>query len=89
MSTRSSRSMVTFANAFVLPGYSDELAAGEYEIVVEEELLQSLSFEAFRRTGTYLVVHGKGSQIGRTEHRPITEKDLETALRRDRRIDPD
>ena len=84
MSTRSFRSTVTFTNAVILPGYSDELCEGNYEVVAEEELLQGISFEAYRRTATYLIVRGKGSQAGRTERRPITEKDLEQALRRDR-----
>lgn len=68
---RSSRSIVTFSKAFVLPSYTDELPAGEYEVVVEEELLHGLSFEAYRRTATYLTVHGTGSRAGRIEMRPI------------------
>ncbi|MBR9653508.1 hypothetical protein IT775_20520 [Thalassobius aquimarinus] len=84
MGTRSSRSMLTFAKAFTLPGYPDELPPGEYQIVVEEELLLGVSFEAYRRTATYLTVSGKGSQVGRTELRLTNEKDLEWALGRDR-----
>ena len=84
MNMRSSRSTVTFFNPFALPGYSDKLPAGEYEVVVEEELLQGLSFEAYRRTATYLTVCGKGDRAGRTEMRPITARDLEMALSRDR-----
>lgn len=81
MNMRSSRSTVTFSNAFSLPGYRDELPAGDYELVVEEELLQGLSFEAYRRTATYLVVRSKG---GRTGMRMTTELDLQAALSRDR-----
>lgn len=83
MNIRSSRKQVTFSHAFTLSGYSDELPAGDYEILVEEELLQGLSFEAYRRTSTYMMVEGKGSHAGRTEMRPVTEKDLEAALGRD------
>lgn len=81
---RSSRSTVMFSKAFTLSDYSDELPAGEYEVVIEEELLQGLSFEAYRRTATYLMVQGKGGRAGRTEMRPITASDLEMALSRDR-----
>lgn len=84
MNTRSNTSMVTFSHAFTLPGYQDELPAGEYEVIVEEELLQGLSFEAYRRTATYLMVQGRNSSPGITEMRPITGTDLETALNRDR-----
>jgi hypothetical protein len=40
---------------------------GDYEVLVEEELLQGLSFEAYRRTATYLTVRGRGRHAGRSE----------------------
>ncbi len=80
---RSSRSTVTFANAFGLLGHAGVLPAGDYEVLVEEELLQGLSFEAYRRTATYLLVEGKGADAGRSEMRATTENDLKAALRRD------
>ncbi|NKX44469.1 hypothetical protein [Roseicyclus persicicus] len=83
MTLRSTRSTVTFSNAFTLSGYPGDLPAGDYEVLVEEELLQGLSFEAYRRTATYLTVRGRGSRAGRTELRAISDRDLEKALRRD------
>lgn len=83
MLMRSSKSKVTFLHAFSLPDYPDELPSGAYEIVIEEELLQGVSFEAYRRIATYLTVKGRGNQAGRTEMRLITQKDLERALCRD------
>jgi hypothetical protein len=79
MNTRSTRSTVTFSSPFTLPGYLGELPAGDYEVLVEEELLQGLSFEAYRRTATFLTVCGKGRQAGRSELRPTTESDLKRA----------
>ncbi|MGY3670411.1 MULTISPECIES: hypothetical protein [unclassified Marinovum] len=83
MNMRSTRSTVTFSNAFTLPGYPGKLPAGDYEVLVEEELLQGLSFEAYRRTATYLTVRGRGNHAGRTELRAISENDLMEALSRD------
>lgn len=83
MNMRSTASTVTFAHPFTLPGYQDELPAGEYEVIVEEELLQGLSFEAYRRTATYLMVRGRKGRPGITEMRPITRMDLETTLNHD------
>ncbi|WP_116134248.1 hypothetical protein [Tropicimonas sp. IMCC34043] len=80
---RSTRSIVTFSNAFALPGFAEVLPAGDYELLVEEEPLLGPSFEAFRRTATYLAVHGKS---GRTSMRPIEERDLEVALGHDREL---
>ncbi len=76
MNTRSSTTMVRFSNSFVLSGSTDELPAGQYEVVTEEELLQGLSFQAYRRTATFLTVHNRA---GRTEMRPISEQELSMA----------
>ncbi|SNS59960.1 hypothetical protein [Antarctobacter heliothermus] len=84
MNMRSTRSTVTFSNPFTLSGYTDDLPAGDYELLVEEELLQGLSFEAYRRTATYLTVRGRGGHAGRSELRAISEYDLKEALIRDR-----
>ena len=84
MNMRSTRSTVTFSNPFTLPGYPGDLPAGVYEVLVEEELLQGLSFEAYRRTATYLMVRGTGGYAGRTELRSISDGDLEKAQSRDR-----
>ena len=83
MTMRSTRSTVTFSNPFTLPGYLGELPAGDYEVLVEEELLQGLSFEAYRRMATYLTVRGRGSHAGRSELRAISDRELQEALGRD------
>ncbi|NPD15086.1 hypothetical protein HOY34_07705 [Xinfangfangia sp. D13-10-4-6] len=80
MNIRSSTKKVTFTHPFTLPGYADLLPAGSYDVLVEEELLQGLSFEAYRRTSTYMMITG---QAGRVEMRPITEKDLDATIGRD------
>jgi hypothetical protein len=88
MNMRSSRSTVTFCNPFTLTGCPGQLPAGEYEVHVEEELLQGLSFEAWRRTATYLTVPHKGVHGSRTAWRSISDIDLKAALSRDRTMMP-
>ncbi len=85
MNTRSTRSTVTFFHPFSLGEKSEVLPAGDYEILVEEEELQGLSFLAYRKTATYLIVVGKG----RTEMREISRNDLESVLSRDQAITED
>lgn len=80
MTMRTSRSMITFPRPFSLTGYLGEMPAGTYEVVVEEELLQGLSFQAWRRTATYLLVQGGTAGSGRTEMRATSESDLTAAL---------
>ncbi len=86
MAMRSTNSTVTFKHPFFLSGYTDELPAGDYDVVVQEELLEGLSFAAYRRTATYLTVRGKGQRAGRVELRSTSERDLEAALGLDRRF---
>jgi len=83
MNQRTIRSTVTFSHPFVLSGYDDELPAGGYGVIVEEELLQGLSFEAYRRTATYLLTGGQPGRGGTIEMRLVDPMDLEAALLRD------
>lgn len=86
MLTRSTRSKVTFSNDFTIGISPRKLPAGTYEIVVEEELLQGLSFEAYRRTATYLIVRGRGRNAGQTTMHMTTIEDLEQATACDRAL---
>ena len=86
MLTRSTRSMVTFSNDFMIGESQREFPAGTYEILVEEELLQGLSFEAYRRTATYLMVRGRGSNAGQTTMHMTTQEELEHSIARDRAL---
>ncbi|WP_229006399.1 hypothetical protein [Roseibium aggregatum] len=80
MNTRSTRSTVKFFHPFTLKGQSEVLPAGDYEILVEEELLRDMNFLGYRKTATYLIVADKG----KTVMREISGKDLEAVLNRDR-----
>lgn len=84
MSTRSTKSMVTFFHPFFLSGDTRKLPAGDYEVIVEEETLQGLSFFAYRKTATYLIVIGTGQNAGKPEKRKISGDDLEAMLSGDR-----
>ena len=84
MPSRTTSTTATFAHPFLLLGSDTPLPAGSYEVIVEEDLLEGLSFEAYRRTGTYLRVDGRGGTSGVLEMRPIDPQDLEAALARDR-----
>lgn len=82
MTSRTTTSIVSFAYPFVMAGYSDELPAGDYKIFVEEDLVESFSFTAYRRTATHLRIEGQ-TGAGRTEMRPIDPENLKLALWRD------
>lgn len=87
MTMRSSTSLVEFRYPFDVPGSREQLPPGRYEVLVEEELLEGLSFAAYRETGAYLMIYGKGHNSGPTEMRPISSAYLSMALKRDAELD--
>jgi hypothetical protein len=52
MLTRSQRTTVVFRRPFVIKGLDRPQPAGTYDIEAEEELLEGLSFPAYRRVST-------------------------------------
>ena len=80
MLSRTTTSLVTFEHPFVVAGYTDELPPGNYEIFAEDEVLQSGTFMAYRRTATHLLIR---STTGQSELRPVDHRDLQLALEQD------
>ena len=80
MDIRTTWSKVTFPQAFVLPGSEVVFAPGEYDLVIEEERLQGLTFNAYRRNSAFIEVPVDSRFPKRTELRPVTEADLHQAL---------
>ena len=56
MESRTTRSRLILSQAFVLSGSDELLPAGAYDLVIEEERLQGLTFDAYRRTGAHLQI---------------------------------
>lgn len=79
METRTTHSTVTFGRPFQLAGMDRIAPAGVYKLDVEEEKLDTMSFEAWRRTAVTLQI----ARAGATEYVALTPKDLREALRRD------
>ena len=84
MLTRSTSSMLTFSHPFAVGQCDGAFPPGVYEIVVEEELLLGLGFQAYRSTATYVLMHGKGNRVGKMTMHKTTQEDLEQAIARDR-----
>ena len=83
METRSTRTTLTFRNAFTLPHDVRTVPAGDYVLVTEEERLEGLTFNAYRRISAYLIVGGGPANPGRTEMIPVTEAELDALVARD------
>lgn len=83
MKQRTTANTVTFRAPFKLNGFDEVLPAGSYSVETEEELLQSLSFEAYRRVSTVLRIPAQSGNPILARILPINPEDLEAALKRD------
>jgi hypothetical protein len=54
MSIRTSQSTVTFTRPFRIDGLDERQPAGDYRVDVDEELLEGLSFLAYRRVAALI-----------------------------------
>ena len=60
MTVRTSRKSVTFTRPFSLSGIGEVQPAGTYTVETDEELLPGLSFPAYRRLATLMVLRSRG-----------------------------
>ncbi len=74
---------VTFQYPFTLDGVDGRLEAGTYEVETCEELIQGLSFVAYRRISTTIELRMKGYGHGARQVITIDPSDLEDAQRSD------
>lgn len=70
---------VTFRCSFQLPGMDQAYPPGAYRVETDEEALEGLSIQAYRRVATRLHL----SRPGQTEVLEVSPVDLEHALARD------
>jgi hypothetical protein len=84
MTTRTSSKTVTFARPFVLKGVDRTLAAGDYRVVTDEELIQELSFPVYRRVSTMIFIPAGVSSVEMVSIDPLdlqAAQDRDTAMR--------
>jgi hypothetical protein len=56
MNIRTTRRTITFRRPFYLKGVDRVLPPGDYRVVTDEEMIQGLSFPAYRRVSTAIFV---------------------------------
>jgi hypothetical protein len=82
MTIRSRRETVTFQHPFRIRGVDRLLPPGAYEVVTDEEMIEGLSFAAFRRVATMIMVPA-AAQNAAMEMVSIGSVDLSDAQRID------
>ena len=88
MNVRTVKSSVSFEAPFVLDGVDRLFPGGTYKIESDEEMIQGISFTAYRRTATLIHLHANPSQPGLTETLRVEPAVFDAALERDRTATP-
>ena len=83
MTMRTSNKTVNFAHPFLLKGVDRVLPPGEYRVATDEELIQELSFPAYRRVATMIFVPAQSHNASSIEMVSIDPRDLQEAQDRD------
>jgi hypothetical protein len=83
MPSRTARQTVTFLMPFSIAAANQELPAGNYLVETHEELIQGLSFRAYRRVATFLRIPQPSAPSAQLFSIPIDPDKLEAALARD------
>lgn len=79
MTIRMTSKMVTFQRPFLLTGFDNVQAPGDYTVETEEEQVDAISFPVWKRNNT--IIHLKNGVT--TEYQPIDPDELQEALLRD------
>lgn len=83
MHEQTTRKSVTFLHPFSLGGIAEQLEPGTYIVETLEDLIEGLSFVAFRRVSTTIDIVAKGYGGAARQVVAIDPHDLEAALKRD------
>ncbi len=84
MTTRTKRVTMTFQHPFSLRGVERSLAAGQYEVVTDEELIEELSFPVYRRVSTLIFLPAQAYKPSSIEMVNVDPADLAAAHARDK-----
>jgi hypothetical protein len=83
MAVRTKRVTLTFRHPFSLKGVDRRLAAGDYEVVTDEELIEEMSFPVYRRVATLIFLPADAGQPSSIEMVNVDPVDLAAAHDRD------
>jgi len=84
MTTRTHSENVVFSRPFLLKSVGRVLPPGDYRVVTDEELIEGLSFLAYRRVSTVILVPAQSHPASSVEMVTIDLRDLQAAQDQDR-----
>jgi hypothetical protein len=83
MTTRTTTRLVTFRKTFSLAEVDRTLPPGDYRVDIDEDLIDGLSFVAWRRTSTIIHLPAQSHPAGWSESVIIDPQNLQQAQDRD------
>ena len=83
MTMSSRRETITFLHPFRIKGIDRLLPPGAYQVITDEEMIEGLSFPAFRRVATMIMVPAAPPRSSTMEMISIGSVDLSDAQRID------
>ncbi len=86
MTTRTSTKTVTFSHPFYLIGLDEAQPAGPYQVETDEELIQGISFTAYRKILTLIYLNSENGHSKLTRPFEIDSDDLIAALKLDEEL---
>jgi hypothetical protein len=86
MTQRSKTETIEFANSFALAGVAGTRPPGAYDVETIEEMIEGLSFQAFRRVSTTLTPQALDPVTRTRQVTEINPDDLQDALTQDRQV---
>ena len=84
MTIRTNTETIVFRNAFVLEGFDEVLPAGTYTMETDEEIVNGVSFMAYRRVSARLHLHAESDRPGIARTLIVDPEELDAARQRDR-----
>ncbi|MCD1266765.1 hypothetical protein B5M44_21190 [Shinella sumterensis] len=85
MVERTTESEIAFMHPFTLNALVGPQPAGTYRLVVDEELIEGLSFTAYKRVATHLEIPAISIATGKRQFLQVTQSDIDHALELDSR----
>ena len=85
MADRTTRTVVCFSSTFELPNVDAPLSAGSYRVDHDEESIESVSWLAWRRVGSFIHLPGIGQHGVTHQVVPVNPADLDAALQKDQK----
>jgi len=80
MIERTTETEITFTHPFRLEALTEPLGAGTYRLVVDEELIEGLSFTAYRRVATHLEIPAISIAVARRQFLQVSSAEIDEAL---------